>query len=525
MTLAAVLSSSAIPVTQNTAPVKEFRCLYTHDLRRKAKRWQDGFLRYHTFNRRIMVYDVARNFIGDTYNRSGVDLQDGDELDLEKDFALVQVSEPLGVTQTDLTELMQSRHKKDPPTPATSRRQHGVSHTTQPSLAAIQIPRTTATKRPANTAPSIQEPSAPSDRHRSLSALLGPSKGPLGKAVLTTLSPFEERQKRLAEEVHGAKRSSKKPKKSTAEKRRNSTFSQSPLQVDVSPAVRRPTTTPSHSKHVIDLCSEEDSPGLFSSIVRTRKDLGFGAIIPAKQTEQENPVQSPTAGKTSATATQSRFFSSAEDEEPVEARKTLRVISNVPRKMLLCQQPPPRKRTASPALNLGPKEADSASRPSKGKPQAVQSGLSKAPTTKVQTASPVADLSPPATLDPTPISPPQPPVERRAPSVPLDVVPAGRANDLPIAASNPRADTSIKTRCVAPSAGLRTAPPHQKTARSTNRTFPTERVDLQPAAPPAPAPKPMSPLDFGPWSREAQDLFDWWPPDRDRAGNRLAAAT
>jgi len=43
--------------TQNTAPVLEFQCLFTFDLRRKQKRWQDGFLRFHTFNKRIMVYD------------------------------------------------------------------------------------------------------------------------------------------------------------------------------------------------------------------------------------------------------------------------------------------------------------------------------------------------------------------------------------------------------------------------------------------------------------------------------------
>ena len=86
-------ASLSIPSTQNTAPVLEFRCLYTHDLRRKLKRWQDGFLRFHTFNRRIMVYDVPRNFVGDTHWREKTELADGDELELETGGVLVQVGE------------------------------------------------------------------------------------------------------------------------------------------------------------------------------------------------------------------------------------------------------------------------------------------------------------------------------------------------------------------------------------------------------------------------------------------------
>ena len=99
---AAVLRSSpnlAVPQTQNTAPVFEFNCLYTHDLRRKQKRWQDGFLRYHTFNKRVMVYDVPRNFLGDLHWTSGDDLQEGDEMTLEKGGIMVEVSERIGTIQ------------------------------------------------------------------------------------------------------------------------------------------------------------------------------------------------------------------------------------------------------------------------------------------------------------------------------------------------------------------------------------------------------------------------------------------
>src|SRR6266702_6934698 len=90
--------SLSIPPSQNTALVLEFRCLYSHDLRRKSKRWQDGFLRYHTFNKRVMVYDVPRNFIGDTHWKETMELQEGDELTLEKGV-LVEVAEAVGTME------------------------------------------------------------------------------------------------------------------------------------------------------------------------------------------------------------------------------------------------------------------------------------------------------------------------------------------------------------------------------------------------------------------------------------------
>ncbi|GME36530.1 uncharacterized protein LTHEOB_1130 [Neofusicoccum parvum] len=100
----------------NTAPVHEFRCLYTHDLRRKQKRWKDGFLKFHTFNKRVMVYDQPRNYIGDTHWKDGDTLYDGDELTLENGV-IVQVAEPVATTQTDLTPILQKKPKDTPERP------------------------------------------------------------------------------------------------------------------------------------------------------------------------------------------------------------------------------------------------------------------------------------------------------------------------------------------------------------------------------------------------------------------------
>lgn len=144
-----------------TAPVIKFRCLYTHDLRRKSKRWQDGYLRYHAFNKRIMVYDEQGNYIGDHHWRSGEEVQDGDELELDKG-ALIQVGEQMSTTQQDLTNLFEKR-KSSQGSP------QGAS----------QTPRTSMPVRS----------SGSSQPFRSLNDLLGIKKTPIGHLV----SPYEER--------------------------------------------------------------------------------------------------------------------------------------------------------------------------------------------------------------------------------------------------------------------------------------------------------------------------------------------
>ena len=165
--------SLSLPQTQNTAPVLEFNCLYTHDIRRKQKRWQDGFLRFHTFNKRVMVYDVPRNFIGDTHWKEDEALQVGDEVTLEKDGVIVQVAESVGRTETDLTELRNSKRKNSSAV--------GSSSPARPAQTPARLSNGNASR------PTAQL------KHRSLNALLGASKGPIGKAALPAKSPFEQR--------------------------------------------------------------------------------------------------------------------------------------------------------------------------------------------------------------------------------------------------------------------------------------------------------------------------------------------
>jgi hypothetical protein len=196
--------SLSIPPSQNTAPVLEFNCLYTHDIRRKQKRWQDGFLRFHTFNKRVMVYDVPRNFIGDMHWKEGEDLQEGDEVTLEKDAVLVQVAENVGRTETDLTELKQSAKK--------SKRVEGGQRLSSPPRNAVTPSRPMGPPAARLSTTSVAGGSTQL-KHRSLNALLGTPKGRLGKATVPTKSPYELRQ---AEENEGWE-SGRPPKRLKAE--------------------------------------------------------------------------------------------------------------------------------------------------------------------------------------------------------------------------------------------------------------------------------------------------------------------
>ncbi|KAJ4293983.1 hypothetical protein N0V90_007672 [Kalmusia sp. IMI 367209] len=162
---------AAIPASQNTAPVAEFRCLFTHDLRRKQKRWQDGYLKFHSFNSRVIVYDASRFLVGETYYKDSNELQDGDELTLDKGV-MVTVAEAIGITHTDLTPLFERKAKDSP-----QRNIAAIPHKPFPSPT-VSVSKT------------LQ--AASQLRHKSLNTLLGTPKGPIGKAV-PMRSPFEER--------------------------------------------------------------------------------------------------------------------------------------------------------------------------------------------------------------------------------------------------------------------------------------------------------------------------------------------
>ncbi|KAI4945436.1 hypothetical protein J4E86_009323 [Alternaria arbusti] len=203
---------AAITASQNSAPVAEFRCLYTQDVKRKQKRWQDGYLKFHTFNSRVMVYDQARNFLGDTYHKDSNELQEGDELSLNNG-ALVEVAEAMSITHTDLTQLLEKKTKEQPPRP------------TAPS-------QPKPFQRPSSVAPTNAQRSASQLRHKSLNTLLGTPKGPIGKAQ-PMKSPYEARKEKENELVEEPT-----PKRQKTSQPRTNWRASSPVQED-SPIAKR----------------------------------------------------------------------------------------------------------------------------------------------------------------------------------------------------------------------------------------------------------------------------------------------
>lgn len=171
------------PSTPTTvrAPVREFRCLFSHDIRRKSKRWQDGYLRYHAFNRRVVVVDDSRNVVGDIYCRERDDLQDGDEFALESGV-LVQVGEWLATTETDLTSLLQKKTKR-----AVIACDGGGGGAASSSGSGQQRQHAAAAHPP---------------RHSSLNSLLA-RRGAQGRAATPARSPYELRHNDAVEETHG----------------------------------------------------------------------------------------------------------------------------------------------------------------------------------------------------------------------------------------------------------------------------------------------------------------------------------
>ena len=172
-----IASSGPTPASHggSTAPVLEFVCLFTHDLRRKQKRWQDGRVKYHLFNKRVMVYDDRGNSIGDMYWRRDWEFGEGEEVETERGGAIVQVAECVGRQDQDLSELLDKRVKEKEQRAAARPAAHVPMHTP------LSISRTP-----------IQQDRLQA-RHRPLNRLLGTPTGHHGRAVVPTESPYEQR--------------------------------------------------------------------------------------------------------------------------------------------------------------------------------------------------------------------------------------------------------------------------------------------------------------------------------------------
>ena len=208
-------STMNIPQTQNTAPVLEFRCLYTQDLRRKQKRWQDGRLKFHTFNKRVMVYDERSNFVGDTHWK-GSDFDEGEEFELERRGIMVEVGEFVGKRDQDLSELIDKRVKE---------REERIAAKAAASPAHPQTPI----------------PDSGLLRPKTLNAVIGTPTGRYGRAMVSNLSPFEKKQQ-VSQDENGADRAVKRRKQDEPPSGRNG-YAQNLMGATLTLAPSRPPST------------------------------------------------------------------------------------------------------------------------------------------------------------------------------------------------------------------------------------------------------------------------------------------
>ncbi|KAI1263371.1 hypothetical protein F5Y18DRAFT_394092 [Xylariaceae sp. FL1019] len=177
-------SSTLSPQTPGTAAsVREHACLFTHDLRRKQKRWQDGRLKNHTFNGKVLVYDERGNFVGETHWQEDYPLDDGEELELERGGVIVQVAECLGSREQDLSELIDKRAQER----------------------AVRQAAAAAARRPliAQSA-SFNPPTPQRIPQKHLHSVIGTPSGHHGRATIPKESPYEQRQQ--SEDARPAKR-------------------------------------------------------------------------------------------------------------------------------------------------------------------------------------------------------------------------------------------------------------------------------------------------------------------------------
>lgn len=549
-------ASFALPPSQTTAPVLEYRCLYTHDLRRKQKRWQDGVLRFHTFNRRIMVYDTTGGLIGDKHCKQNESVEEGDELTLDRG-ALVEVGEAVLTTQTDISGLLQ-RKGKGTESDETLASPDRANHSSRPPL---------SVRNPPNVQP-LQP------RHKSLNALLGPRKGPLGKATVPAKSPYELRHDE-AENQHGQLPPAKRQKRqdqvkhtgalplgaTTVERRdaglkacRIGALSPNPDLVDITsmsdgdelnsditmpptppinaaiaisikprmlpppkpapvvlPPPMRSVDTPMTSVNPIKPARFEDQAQGIQKKAETRSEGKNGnGGDPARtsleaQTEQGDPVPKQRKEDTQQSETQRKT------SQP----KPLRIVKQAPRRMLLCVEEPIRK--SSVALELDSDDMQLTKEQQSGtdrtrtrkRPAPVDAAVNvpnqknrksqRGPTAQAQESKSSREQSPKTSKK----------TFRRVKSVndvlPIVDISIGRGDEShdnsESAEKRSRKSPMSKAKSLSTTdAGESTVAKKSKASKQSGSNGKKKNTE------------PKVDTDIGPWSTEALDLFDWRPP-------------
>lgn len=101
--------------TQGTAQLRadiyEFACLYSPDVRKKRKEWRDGYVRWHTFNYRAILYDEGRKQV-DSRFLPGHEVIEGESIEFDRH--LVEVNERLETTRANLEHVIRGGAVRTP---------------------------------------------------------------------------------------------------------------------------------------------------------------------------------------------------------------------------------------------------------------------------------------------------------------------------------------------------------------------------------------------------------------------------
>ncbi|KAF3027379.1 hypothetical protein E8E15_007906 [Penicillium rubens] len=480
-------SSARLPpiFPQVIASVVKFRCLYTHDLRRKSKRWHDGYLRFHKFNKRVMVYDDQGNFIGDHHWRSPDDVQDGDEMELDKGV-LIEVTENMGTTETDITTIYEKK-KSSQGSP-------------QARDLVSQVPRT-------STSVSASAPLLSSQSFRSLNDLLGIKRTPVGHLM----SPYEQRN----------------PPQPTS----------SPQEPERAPKRQRTASVMNHSRaqgEVVDLTDSTDSPQGPSMRQRPRGNLRVEQ--PSMNRENQSraisrpiPLQKsdpPTVSRSSFPIAPKR--SSADGSAP---QAPVRAVNNYVKPIEPADNeastniPPPVN--VPPTANAPPStNIPTPSRPSSALNSGAPTAVLRMGTAKPRRKLMYSALLPGASRTPSPAASDTPPgsatrgTVTNTPEQQLTAAPDNSANEEFV----PSTSTQFVFDEMTDGSGFKSPSTIKRLTGKRSLDSPLRKSISDPTAltarqapaegSPNAANKENEPKEQGPWTSEALDLFDFWPAGR-----------
>jgi hypothetical protein len=484
-----------------SASVLHFTCLYTRDIVRKHKRWQDGTLNFHTFNSRIMVYDSTSHQVGDAHWRmtggaNGEEFPgEGGEVRLQNGV-LVEIGERtrVGETVTDLRPLLERKEKAKQPSWTAGTEPGGEASEMRSSGGLSTGVRSTGLMRRVGIGNTQSQVQSQRPKHRSLSSILkGGSqveKAPVTGRAFAFENPYEKRRKQLmSDEIEEDERPIKRRKAPSQETfKSRSKMGQKTLESPKSNQGIRPLSeivangsmNTSDVVDLTDLPSQEDhwrEPAPSRPLSKSTTSQSSHQVPDVSRSKPLDENQVSTSPKAISSPPKSRV------QIPPTTTRTLKLpkFKSKPRSKLVCMEvsahlPKPKASglAAEPKQSLEiddievdndrtampPPRAKNSKTPAPRKPvlsgysAATSSSRGRPPRTITLVVTPLSSSHPDCDIDPTPI--------------PLSSKPV----------SSPGRPSSTFEPVI-----------HTITAAKANG------------------------LDIGPWSIEAGDLFDWRPPN------------